>query len=91
MEDSVCRTTTALVNWASLCVNAKANDLSPDAPNFTAQIVITAQHGQVSINPDGTFGYTLDANFYGTDSFSYQYFYQYSNTWARHPTQPPSA
>ena len=65
----------------SITINAKANDLNADvatgsstsAADFTAKIVTTAQHGQVSLNPDGTFGYTPDANFYGTDSFSYQY------------------
>ena len=57
----------------SITINAQTNDLSPDAPDFTAKIVNTAQHGQVSLNPDGTFGYTPDANFYGTDSFSYRY------------------
>ena len=54
----------------SITINTRANDLSFDAPGFMQKIVTAAQHGQVSLNPDGTFGYTPDANFYGTDSFT---------------------
>ena len=65
----------------SITINTKANDLNADvatgnstsAGDFTAKIVTTAQHGQVSINADGSFGYTPEANFYGADSFTYRY------------------
>ena len=61
-----------LLEDGSLVINAQANDLSPDVPGFAPQIVATAQHGQVSINANGTFGYTPETNFYGTDSFTYE-------------------
>ena len=62
-----------LLEDGSLVINALTNDLSPDVPGFAPQIVAAAQHGQVNINTDGTFGYMPEANFYGADSFTYQY------------------
>ncbi|OGS96465.1 MAG: hypothetical protein A3H31_08415 [Gallionellales bacterium RIFCSPLOWO2_02_FULL_57_47] len=49
---------------------AAANDIDGDV--LTASIVATAQHGQVSINADGSFTYTPDANYNGADSFTYK-------------------
>ncbi|MFO1170036.1 MAG: Ig-like domain-containing protein [Hyphomicrobiaceae bacterium] len=44
----------------------------PDGDTLTyAQGATTAQHGSVTINPDGTFTYTPAAGYSGADSFSY--------------------
>jgi VCBS repeat-containing protein len=49
---------------------AAASDIDGDA--LTAAIVATAQHGQVAINADGSFTYTPDLNFNGSDSFTFK-------------------
>jgi len=52
------------INWTST-----ANDV--DGDTLTARIVSQAAHGTVVINADGTFTYTANANYNGTDSFFY--------------------
>ena len=55
-------------------VNAVSNDTDVDgnlAPN-SATIVSGPSHGTVVNNGDGTFVYTPNANYNGTDSFTYQ-------------------
>ena len=49
---------------------ALASDI--DSATLTASIVAGAQHGQVSLNADGSFTYTPDADYNGTDSFTYR-------------------
>ena len=39
---------------------------------LTANLVSTANHGTVTVNPDGSFNYAPNANFFGTDSFTYR-------------------
>lgn len=46
-----------------------ASDADGDALTFV--LSTPAAHGTVSINADGTFSYTPDANFHGTDSFTF--------------------
>jgi len=53
-------------------IAALSNDLDADQPGFVPAIVTAAAHGVVTINADGTFGYTPDANYFGTDSFTYK-------------------
>ncbi|CAJ35649.1 Ig-like domain-containing protein [Methanocella arvoryzae] len=48
------------------------NDADIDADSLTAIIVTSPAHGALSLNPDGTFTYIPNANFYGTDSFTYK-------------------
>ena len=50
------------------------NDSDLDNPNdsLTAQIVDRPQNGTVTLNDDGSFEYTPDANFNGEDSFTYR-------------------
>ena len=52
-----------------------ANGLSPDSdPNNDALTPVSNTapgNGAVTLNPDGTFGYTPSSNFYGLDSFGY--------------------
>ncbi|MDI6712342.1 MAG: cell wall-binding repeat-containing protein [Anaerosomatales bacterium] len=49
-----------------------ANDTDPDGDPLTAQLVTTAAHGTLSLNPNGSFSYTPAAGYTGTDSFSYR-------------------
>ncbi|MFO1005951.1 MAG: Ig-like domain-containing protein [Planctomycetaceae bacterium] len=49
-----------------------ANDSDVDATPVAAILVQGPQHGQVTLQPDGSFIYVPDAYYYGPDSFSYQ-------------------
>src|SRR6266508_2532639 len=49
------------------------NDTDVDGDALTASVVSTPANGTVTLNTlDGSFTYTPDANFNGTDSFTYQ-------------------
>ena len=52
-------------------INVLANDSDADGNTLSARIVTGAQHGTVSVNADGTFSYTPNADYFGSDSFSY--------------------
>jgi VCBS repeat-containing protein len=49
-----------------------ANDSDIDGDTLSAAVVTGPAHGTLSLNPDGSFLYTPDANFNGADSFVYQ-------------------
>jgi len=49
-----------------------ANDSDVDATPVVAILVQGPQHGQVTLQPDGSFIYIPDAFYFGPDSFSYQ-------------------
>ena len=51
---------------------ALANDLDTNQVGMNPVVVTGAMHGQVVVNADGSFDYTPDANFFGTDSFTYR-------------------
>src|SRR5262245_37926574 len=48
------------------------NDADPDGDDLTAALIGGPTHGTLQLNADGTFTYTPDADFNGTDSFTYQ-------------------
>ncbi len=50
-----------------------ANDVNPDDPTVALRAILEtdALHGQVSLEEDGSFTYTPDADFFGADSFAY--------------------
>jgi len=48
------------------------NDADPDGDPLTAEIVDDALSGTVALNADGTFTYTPDPDFSGTDYFTYR-------------------
>lgn len=48
-----------------------ANDTDPDS-TLTAVLVTPPANGSLTLDPDGSFLYTPDANFNGPDSFTYQ-------------------
>src|SRR5690606_41230992 len=49
-----------------------ANDTDPNGDPLTAQLVDGPANGTLVLNPDGSFTYTPDTGFSGTDSFTYQ-------------------
>jgi hypothetical protein len=48
------------------------NDLDPDGNPLVASLVSNPSHGLLTLNPDGTFTYTPDPGFVGTDKFCYK-------------------
>jgi VCBS repeat-containing protein len=49
-----------------------ANDSDADGDALTASVVTPPQHGTLVLNDDGSFTYTPQAGFVGTDGFSYR-------------------
>jgi hypothetical protein len=47
------------------------NDIEVDNEPIIIRDVTQGEHGSVSINPDNTLSYIPDANFFGTDKFTY--------------------
>lgn len=48
------------------------NDTDPDSPVLTAVLVDSVSHGELVLNADGSFVYTPDQDYNGTDSFTYK-------------------
>lgn len=48
-----------------------ANDINPDDDTMTATNPSQPTNGTLMLNPNGAFTYTPDANYFGTDSFTY--------------------
>jgi VCBS repeat-containing protein len=48
------------------------NDTDPDGDPLTAALESGPSHGTVTLNADGSFDYTPDADFNGTDTFTYK-------------------
>ncbi len=48
------------------------NETDPDGDPLTAVLVSGPSHGTLTLNADGSFGYTPAADFAGTDMFSYR-------------------
>lgn len=49
-----------------------ANDKDSDGDTITASVVAGATHGILTLNSDGSFAYTPNTGFVGSDSFQYQ-------------------
>ncbi len=49
-----------------------ANDGDSDGDLLAALLVAGPQHGTLTLNPDGSFTYTPDANYNGPDAFTYK-------------------
>ena len=49
-----------------------ANDTDGDGDSLTATVIVDPDHGRLSFNDDGSFTYTPDDNFFGSDSFQYR-------------------
>ncbi len=54
--------------------NVLTNDSDPDNDNLTVNTtpLTNVSNGTLTLNPDGTFDYTPNPDFYGTDSFTYE-------------------
>jgi hypothetical protein len=48
------------------------NDTDIDSPSLSAVLVAGPQHGTLNLRADGSFSYTPNAGFSGTDTFSYR-------------------
>ena len=48
-----------------------ANDVDPDGQALRAALVKAPENGKVTVNPDGSFTYVPNANFSGTETFTY--------------------
>ncbi|WP_415794929.1 Ig-like domain-containing protein, partial [Mycolicibacterium frederiksbergense] len=51
--------------------NVLTNDSDADGSTLTATLVTGPANGTLTLNADGSFTYTPDADFNGTDSFTY--------------------
>jgi len=51
---------------------ALTNDTDVDGDSLTVALVGGPTHGTLALNPDGSFTYSPDANFHGSDSFTYR-------------------
>ncbi|HEX6692632.1 MAG TPA: Ig-like domain-containing protein, partial [Burkholderiales bacterium] len=51
--------------------NVLANDEDIDSPTLTAVQVAGPEHGTLELSEDGSFVYTPDADYHGSDSFTY--------------------
>src|SRR5262249_39730137 len=49
-----------------------ANDTDVDGDTLTAAVVANPTHGGLTLNPDGSFAYTPDKGFNGSDTFTYK-------------------
>ena len=52
-------------------INVLANDLDAEGDTLTATVLAGPSHGKLVKNADGSFNYTPDKDWYGTDSFTY--------------------
>jgi RHS repeat-associated protein len=50
----------------------KGNDTDAENDSLTVNLVSTVAKGTLTLNPDGSFNYTPEANFFGLDSFTYK-------------------
>jgi uncharacterized repeat protein (TIGR01451 family) len=48
------------------------NDSDVDGDTLSALLVTGPSHGSLTLEPDGSFSYTPDANYHGSDSFTYK-------------------
>jgi VCBS repeat-containing protein len=53
--------------------NVVLNDMDVDGPDTLITLVTDVLNGMLTLNGDGTFSYTPDANYNGPDSFTYSY------------------
>ncbi|MBF4193775.1 beta strand repeat-containing protein, partial [Mycolicibacterium phlei] len=52
--------------------NVLTNDIDVDGDTLSATLVMGPNNGTLTLNSNGTFTYTPNANFYGTDTFFYR-------------------
>ncbi len=57
---------------ASIVIDPLTGAVDIDGDTLAAQVVAGPQHGSLTVNADGSFSYTAEANYFGTDSFTYR-------------------
>ncbi len=60
------------LNVAEASLGLLANDQDDDKDSLAAILVTNPAHGTLALYPDGTFTYNPNANYHGTDSFTYK-------------------
>ncbi len=58
--------------WSFPAAGVLTNDTDVDSTTLTASVVTGPAHGTLTVNPDGSFTYTPNANYNGPDSFTYK-------------------
>jgi uncharacterized repeat protein (TIGR01451 family) len=48
------------------------NDIEPNGDSLTVSVISGVSHGSLSLQNDGSFTYSPNLNYYGSDSFTYQ-------------------
>lgn len=61
-----------LVEDGTVTLAPLASSFDVDGDALTASIVAGPAHGTVTVNADGSFSYKADANYFGTDSYTYR-------------------
>jgi VCBS repeat-containing protein len=56
----------------AVVLNLVANDTDVDSSTLSVVSLTAPLHGSAVLNADGTVSYTPDANYFGTDSFTYR-------------------
>ena len=56
----------------NVAMGVLANDFDPEGGTLSAAIVTSTEHGSLTLNADGSFTYTPEANWHGTDTFVYE-------------------
>lgn len=56
---------------ADVSAGVLANDSDPENDDLVAYLDTDVSHGTLTLNPDGSFTYTPDENFNGSDAFTY--------------------
>jgi VCBS repeat-containing protein len=57
----------------ALVIDAASNDIDADQSGFTLTVAAAPAHGQVNVEADGTFRYVPEADYFGSDSFTYRF------------------
>jgi uncharacterized delta-60 repeat protein len=70
VNDSASTDEDTLLTGASVLIND--SDIDVDSLTVTTPAISTTSNGTLVLNSDGSYTYTPDANFNGTDSFDYQ-------------------
>jgi hypothetical protein len=52
-------------------ISVLGNDVDPEGQTFTIESTTNPDNGSIVVNPDGTITYTPDANYNGSDTFTY--------------------
>jgi len=56
----------------TLTGNVGNNDMDPNGDNLTYAMIDDVDNGSLNLNPDGSYSYTPDIEFVGTDQFTYR-------------------